>query len=165
MKAGKVGKYGWFSRQDLMEIFSCTGGWFDQAIKPKIAPEYIDKKSNTHLFYGLAALEVWAKIRIRIRTKARQESNGVVEPELLSTERSSPSLERLRLEKFKIARIERRELEKSLVSKKKVEEGLAKLAAILRDAGEQMNKISPRCVEILNESLDKFSKEDMLSKL
>lgn len=156
-------RYAWFSKTELCELLDITQHWFDQNIKPHIPGDKIDKTSNAHMFYGRAIIEIWCVLRIKISRKAREASNGTPGTiDLIDIGGKSRATERLRHEQFRIARLERKELQKSLVSRQEVEDGLARLSAALREAGEQINKINPRCVEILNECIEKMEKIEVL---
>lgn len=74
---------------------------------------------------------------------------------LLGAKVSSPALERFREERAKLARLERMERERLLVSRDAVREGLGRVAAVLRSAGETLQKqFGPAALEVLHEALD-----------
>ncbi len=67
----------------------------------------------------------------------------------------SPALERYREERAALARIDRLEREGALVSRGHVREGLGRIAAILRMAGETLERqYGPAALEILHEALN-----------
>jgi hypothetical protein len=79
--------------------------------------------------------------------------------DLLSGE-SSPALERYREERAALARLDRLERERVLVSRQEVREGLTRIGAILRTAGDTLQRqFGPGALEILNEALIEAERE------
>lgn len=79
--------------------------------------------------------------------------------ELLSGE-SSPALERYREERAALARLDRLERERVLVSRQEVREGLTRVVSVLRTAGETLQRqFGPGALEILNEALLEVERE------
>ena len=75
--------------------------------------------------------------------------------DLLNGDVSSPALERYREERAKLARLDRLEREGTLVSRDEIREGLGRIAAILRTAGETLQRqYGNGAVEILDDALD-----------
>jgi hypothetical protein len=72
---------------------------------------------------------------------------------------SSPALERYREERAKLARIERLEREGSVIPRGMVHEVNARLASILRRAGEALQRqFGPDAAMILNDALEDFAR-------
>lgn len=79
--------------------------------------------------------------------------------DLLSGE-TSPALERYREERAALARLDRLERERVLVSRQEVREGLTRIAAVLRTAGDTLQRqYGPEALEILNEALAEAERE------
>jgi len=73
---------------------------------------------------------------------------------------SSPALERYREERALIARLDRLEREGRLVPRDEVRDALGRIAAILRSAGDALQRqFGPAAAEILLEALDDASRE------
>jgi hypothetical protein len=80
--------------------------------------------------------------------------------ELLDPDQVSPALERLREEKWKLARLDRLERESELVAREQVHQLLTRGANLLRAAGELLQRqFGPDALEVLNDALDAFSRE------
>lgn len=83
-----------------------------------------------------------------------------IDPELSPGEGDSPALEKLREEKFRQARLERLEMERQLLPRGQIHEGLTRLAARLRNCGEQLERqYGPDALDVLNEALADFERE------
>jgi hypothetical protein len=79
---------------------------------------------------------------------------------LLNSDVASPALERYREERAAMARLDRLEREGQLVARADVREGLGRVAAILRAAGDGLlQQFGPEAVELLNESLSDAGRE------
>lgn len=75
--------------------------------------------------------------------------------DLLNGNVSSPALERYREERAKLARLDRLEREQKLIPRDEIRQGLGQVAAILRTAGDVLQRqYGNGAVEILNEALD-----------
>ena len=73
---------------------------------------------------------------------------------------SSPALERYREERAQLARLDRLEREGKLLPRDEVREVLARIASILRDAGDALQRqFGSAAVEILHEALDDSQRE------
>jgi hypothetical protein len=73
---------------------------------------------------------------------------------------SSPALERYREERAALARMDRMERERLLVSRDEVREGLGRIAAMLRGAGDVLQRqFGPAALEVLNDALDDAQRE------
>lgn len=73
---------------------------------------------------------------------------------------ASPALERYREERAAMARLDRLEREGQLVARGDVREGLGRVAAIIRAAGDGLlQQFGPEAVELLNESLSDAERE------
>jgi hypothetical protein len=82
------------------------------------------------------------------------------EDALLVSDVPSPALERYREERAAIARLDRLERERALVPRDEVREGLGRVAALLRTAGESVQQQFGRsAAELLNEALDDAERE------
>ncbi|MCA9056384.1 MAG: hypothetical protein KDA75_21295, partial [Planctomycetaceae bacterium] len=80
--------------------------------------------------------------------------------DLLHADVSSPALERYREERALLARLDRLEREQTLVPRHSVRDGLERIAAILRTAGEQLQReFGPEAMELLHEALDDAQRE------
>lgn len=70
----------------------------------------------------------------------------------------SPMLERLRKEKWRLARLDRRERENQLLPRAKVHETLAILAELIRGVGDKLQKNhGAEAARALNETMDSFA--------
>jgi hypothetical protein len=79
---------------------------------------------------------------------------------LLNSDVASPALERYREERAAMARLDRLEREGQLVARGDVREGLGRVAAIIRAAGDGLlQQFGPEAVELLNESLSDAERE------
>ena len=73
---------------------------------------------------------------------------------------SSPALERYREERAALARLDRLERERLLVRRDEVREGLGRIAAIIRGAGEVLQReFGAAALEVLNDALDDAQSE------
>lgn len=73
---------------------------------------------------------------------------------------NSPALERFRDERAKIAKLDREERERQLVSRDEVRQNLARIATILRGAGDTLQRqFGPEAVAILYEALEDAERE------
>ena len=74
---------------------------------------------------------------------------------LLAGGGNSPALEQYRQEKFLLARLDRQEREGDLIARDKAREAMGRIAAILRGAGEALQRqYGSQAAEILHEALD-----------
>jgi hypothetical protein len=72
----------------------------------------------------------------------------------------SPALERYREERAAIARLDRMERESALLPRHEVREAMGRVAAILRNAGDALQRqFGPAAVEILYEAIDDARRE------
>ncbi|MHB8974711.1 MAG: hypothetical protein ACYC3X_30710 [Pirellulaceae bacterium] len=72
----------------------------------------------------------------------------------------SPALERYREERAALARMDRLERERVLVRRGEVREGLGRIATIIREAGESLQRqYGPGAAEILFEAMDEGGRE------
>jgi hypothetical protein len=73
---------------------------------------------------------------------------------------SSPALERYREERALLARLDRLEREEQLVARDEVREGLARVASLLRTAGETLERLhGADAAEVLREALADAERE------
>jgi hypothetical protein len=80
--------------------------------------------------------------------------------DLLNASGSSPALERYREERARLARLDRLEREQLLIPRDEVREGLSRIAAILRSAGDALQRqYGPAALEILDEVLSDAERE------
>lgn len=80
--------------------------------------------------------------------------------DLLHSAGSSPALERYREERALLARLDRLEREGQLVRRDNVRQGLGQIAALLRTAGEALQReCGPEARQILDEALDDAARE------
>lgn len=80
--------------------------------------------------------------------------------DLLQADVSSPALERYREERALLARLDRREREGTLVPRHQVRDGLERIAAILRAAGDQLQReYGAGALELLSDALDDAQRE------
>lgn len=69
----------------------------------------------------------------------------------------SPAIEKYREEQFKMARLKRLEMEKTLLPREAMQSGLMQLAGLLRSAGKTLQtEYGPDAQNILDEALDEF---------
>ena len=82
------------------------------------------------------------------------------EDELMQGPPGSPALERYREERALLARLDRLEREGQLLPRDKAREALGRVAAILRGAGDALQRqFGPAAVEVLYEALDDAQRE------
>ncbi|TWT51767.1 hypothetical protein KOR42_34540 [Thalassoglobus neptunius] len=75
--------------------------------------------------------------------------------DMLQSVVSSPALERYREERAQLARLDRLERERTLISRGEIRTGLGQIAGILRTAGETLqSQFGTEAVTILNDALD-----------
>ena len=80
--------------------------------------------------------------------------------DLMHSDAVSPALERYREERAQLARLDRLEREGRLVPRDGVREGLGQIAALLRSAGETLQReYGTDALEILNEALEDAQRE------
>jgi len=80
--------------------------------------------------------------------------------DLMAVDVATPALERYREERAALARLDRLERERMLVSRDEVREGLGRIAMILRGAGDSLQQQYGRgAVELLDEALDDAERE------
>lgn len=73
---------------------------------------------------------------------------------------STPALEKLREESFRLKRLDRLERQKELLPRAALHDGLTRIASRLRRAGETLQKrYDPEAQDILNEALDDVERE------
>ncbi len=73
---------------------------------------------------------------------------------------TSPALERFREERAKLARLDRLEREGQLLPRDRVHDGLARIATIIRMAGDALQRqFGPDALELLNDALDDAQRE------
>ena len=73
---------------------------------------------------------------------------------------SSPALERYREERAALARLDRLERERVLVNRQAIREGMGRISAVLRTAGDTLQRqFGPEALEILNEALAEAERE------
>lgn len=97
--------------------------------------------------YPLAAIQAW-----RDKQNADRKP-GDVDPLLAGT--SSPALERYRDERAKLARLDRMAREGQLIDRDAVHAALAEIAAIIRQAGETLQRdFGQAARDVLDEALD-----------
>ena len=90
-----------------------------------------------------------------LAANARKLSADDDEDALLGSDAPSPALERYREERAAIARLDRLEREQVLVRRDEIRQGLGRIAAILRTAGETLQQqYGNDAADILNEALD-----------
>lgn len=91
---------------------------------------------------------------------ADNKSRLAVDGDVLMSGSSSPALERYREERAALARLDRLEREGGLVDRELVRQSLAQIAAIIRSAGETLEReFGSRAAEILIEALDDAQRE------
>lgn len=126
--------------------------------QPKVVNEQADR-------YGLAlrgdTIDLYQVLKGFHDLLAKYSARLVDEDdELLDPEQTSPALERLREEKWKLARLDRLEREQQLVPREQIHELLGRGANLLRQAGERLQRqFGSDALEILNGALDAFSRE------
>lgn len=87
-------------------------------------------------------------------------AHRLVADELLQGDPASPALERYREERAAIARLDRLEREKTLVRRHDLLDGLGRIAALIRGAGETLQKqFGPEAAQILHEAIDDAERE------
>jgi hypothetical protein len=88
------------------------------------------------------------------------QAHRLAADELLQGDPASPALERYREERAAIARLDRLEREKTLVRRHDLLDGLDRIAALIRGAGETLQKqFGPEAAQILHEAIDDAERE------
>lgn len=120
-----------------------------------------DQQKSYGLPIGGATIDLPAFVRAfhdflaansRILSKAGQEGSG--------SATKSPALERYREERAKLVRLDRLEREAELLPRAYVQEGLARVAGLLRGMGEALQRaFGPDALRLLDETLDECERE------
>jgi hypothetical protein len=138
---------GWKTRQELAETFDVSLTHFDRAIRPLVAAKDVKREGRQVWLYGRAVLDAWLEHRIAGR------AGPDIDP-LLASGANSLALEEYRREKAKLARLDRLQRERELLSRDEVHAGLVRIAAVIRQAGESLQReYGPGAHAILDESL------------
>jgi hypothetical protein len=110
--------------------------------------------------FGGATVNLPAVIRALHDFLAENALKLAREEDLLLQGTSSPALEAYREERTKLARLERREREGSLIPRDEAREALGRIAALVRGAGDALQRrFGPEAAEILDEALQDAERE------
>lgn len=95
----------------------------------------------------------------------RRNAQKLAEPDdALMAGESTPALERYREERAALARLDRLERERVLVNRQAIREGMGRISAVLRTAGDTLQRqFGPEALEILNEALAEAEREMLRS--
>lgn len=97
---------------------------------------------------------LWLHDFFASRGRPPKISDPDLDDPLLSSGGTSDALEKCRIEKFKLLRMERLQKERQLLSAEQVQQCFTAFASILRKAGERLNDISPESADVLYEAID-----------
>ena len=140
------------SRSQLACVFDVSVRGFDESIRPLAPKNCTKKKGHEVMFYARGLLEEWWKHKADLKY-------GLRDPVQLAEGEQGPALERFRDERAKIAKLERKALERTLVDRGTMHECLARMASVLRRAGERLRiRCGPQALEIFNEALDSMDR-------
>ncbi len=110
--------------------------------------------------FGSATINLPAVVRALHDFLAAHAHKLLNEDDPLLVGGPSPALERYREERAKIARLDRLEREQLLLPRDEVREGLGRIAAILRGAGEALQReFGSAALDILSEAIDDAQRE------
>lgn len=141
---------GWMTSTEMRRAFDVTEKSFHRDIKPHFPADCIRRDGRKVMFNGRACIEAWAE----------RKKNGSDPDPLLAADTDSPALERYREERSQLARLDRLEREKTLLPRGDVHDGLSRLAHILRQAGETLQRqFGAEAAAVLNEALDDAGRE------
>lgn len=105
--------------------------------------------------FGGATISLPAVVRAMHDFLADNKYRLIRDEDPLMVGGASPALERYREERASLARLDRREREMELLPRDEVRQSLAKMAAVLRVAGETLQRqYGQAAADILNEALD-----------
>ncbi|MEX2025874.1 MAG: hypothetical protein WEH44_01215 [Pirellulaceae bacterium] len=135
------------------------------AAAPQIVPTL--QRVADHFHIRIGTVRDWRKLgmpgrpqhwnldEIETWRRQRDQAHATRSTDPLLTGPASPALERYREERAIMARLERQEKERSLLPREAVREGLDKIAATLRAAGDALRRqFGEEAQRILNDSLD-----------
>jgi hypothetical protein len=125
---------GWFARDEAAAIFGIKAKSFDagqRTLLPAAGP-------HVKIVGKRPYFRVCLFVRAAIDEAVRKAQAGV--DELLAGGGDSPALEAYRLEKAKLARLDRLERERQLLDRDLTHAWLSQLASIIRSAGETMQR-------------------------
>ncbi len=104
--------------------------------------------------------EVVRKLHDFLAANAHKLASVDNEDELLLGPGNSPWLEKLREETARLKRLDRLERERVLLSRDQVHEGLARLASVLRNLGENLQRHhGSSAADLLEEALEDYERE------
>jgi hypothetical protein len=140
--------YGWFTRQEMAEIFAVTKSTFDLSYKRYAEPNEIRKSGTRTLYKARPILERWADAT---RTQPIDLGDDAA---LFSGGGSSPALERCREEKARLLKLEYESKSKSVVKREDIREGLDEIARRLRQMAEVFQReFGPSAIDLYDETL------------
>lgn len=104
--------------------------------------------------YDLRQIVAWVKENIWCKKKLKPLLSDP-DADLEDDTENSPALERLREERWKREKIKRQTEEKEIIPRDQVHDGLGVIAAVLRQAGDQLQReFGTEAVDILDEAID-----------
>jgi|GEM_PF-2091175 hypothetical protein len=158
----------WLTTKQIAVLFGCTGGNVTKTITPH-APESARRKVKGVPQYHIPTLiTAYTQHRIDQHDKKQRKTaaqSAAAGDEMLSgppglPEGSSPALEAYRVERAAMAKLERLEREQALLPRDAVHDALARVANILRGAGETLQRsYGPEAQAALDEALDDAENE------
>lgn len=121
----------------------------------------INEQADRHgIPFGGATVSLPAVVRALHDFLADNKYKLSRDDDVLMTGSPSPALERYREERAALARLDRLEREGELLPRDSVRQSLAKTAAILRIAGETLQRqYGPEAAEVLNDAIDDAESE------
>jgi hypothetical protein len=124
--------------------------------------------------YDLAEINNWRRERERSKQREHEDAARAAAAQALSSAGDdmdaqdaamlaagvSPALERYREERARIAKFQRQQMERDLLPRDAVHQNLARIASLLRGAGEQLQRdCGPEAATILEDALEAATRE------
>lgn len=155
-------EHGWFSKSDCIEFLGIGRPYFDAEIRPRIPADCIKRlgkaRNSPMLLLGRAVYEAAASRKGAVAARAADQEVSGGDPMLSG--KDTPQLERYRAASADIKELQRDALQSTLLPRDKVHDGLARLATILRNAGESLQRQhGAEALEIIDEALADFDRE------
>lgn len=146
----------WLTRGHSALLLGVSARHFDEAIRPRLAPEAVRGDGKGLRFSAPEVVATWLRIRDERRAPT---SSPDMDDALLAAGGDSPNLERLRAARASMAELDLDERRKAVVPLEKLEPALAKFAGVLRGAGTTLQRqYGNEVAAVLNEAVDEVVK-------
>lgn len=151
---------GWVTRQEIAALLDVTLPYFDREVRPLIPAADVRRQSRPHRYRGRAVIDAWVRKEIARNTRSgpRHKRNGggpTDSDDPLLVGASSPALERYRSARAEAAELDLDVRRGRLVEADSFRVGVERIAAILREAGESMERSGFReARDMLVEAID-----------